>query len=126
MRPDLSPGHAFALWNDGLVTDTVTGRSAGGAGGAAPRPRRTVAAVVIPRRIAAYRTADGDLRRVPSARRGCAFEPHRSVRTTGTLLVAQPCGESAPGTSEPVAVDDLGRIFPGRTPLGSAATGPSP
>ncbi|MGA4848075.1 hypothetical protein ACOBQB_18160 [Streptomyces sp. G5(2025)] len=137
-----APGHAFALWSDGLVTDTerdgggsvrwhrAIPESAGwlrtpaardGAGVLRPlTPGARMLAVVTPRRIAAYRTADGDLRWVLPARRGCAFEPARSLRRGGALLVAQPCaGTAASWTAQVVAVDDLGRIVPGRTPLGN-------
>ncbi|MFF8639227.1 hypothetical protein [Streptomyces sp. NPDC015345] len=137
-----APGHAFTLWSDGLVTDTERdgGRSVrwhravpesagwlrtpaalGGAGVLRPlAPGARMLAVVTPRRITAYRTADGDLRWVLPARRGCAFEPARSLHRDGALLVAQPCaGTAASWTAQVVAVDDLGRIVPGRTPLGN-------
>ncbi|HET6859448.1 MAG TPA: hypothetical protein VFH94_20455 [Streptomyces sp.] len=142
LRP--APGHAFALWSDGLVTDTaradgrrvrwhravpgLSGWLAGGRGRAAGvlqvlDPQARMLAVVTPQRIAAYRVMDGDLRWVLPADRGCAFEPRRSTRARGALLVAQPCGADASWTAELVAVDDLGRITPGRTPLGNAAPG---
>ncbi|AZM57514.1 hypothetical protein DMA15_07850 [Streptomyces sp. WAC 01529] len=137
-----APGHAFALWSDGLVTDTerAGGRSVrwhraipesapwlrtpaarDGAGVLQPLTADTrMLAVVTPHRIAAYRTADGDLRWILPARRGCAFEPARSLRRDGALLVAQPCaGTTAAWTSQVIAVDDYGRIVPGRTPLGN-------
>ncbi|WP_447036615.1 outer membrane protein assembly factor BamB family protein [Streptomyces sp. DSM 118878] len=145
-----APGHAFALWSDGLVTDTATetGTGARGARGGSVRWHRAIPAsaawlrtpearggagvlrplapgarmlaVVTPHRIAAYRAADGDLRWVLPARRGCAFEPARSVRRGGALMVAQPCtGPAASWTSQVIAVDDYGRIVPGRTPLGN-------
>jgi hypothetical protein len=76
-------------------------------------------AVVTPRRIAAYRVADGDLRWVLPARRGCAFAPARAVLHGTALLVAQPCPVSDSWTAEIIAVDDLGRITPHRTPLGN-------
>ncbi|MEU5578185.1 hypothetical protein ABZ791_08685 [Streptomyces huasconensis] len=137
-----APGHAFTLWSDGLVTDTE--RDGGGSvrwhraipesagwlrtpaargGTGVLRPLTSGAgmlAVITPRRIAAYRTADGDLRWVLPARRGCAFAPARSLHRDGALLVAQPCaGTAASWTAQVVAVDDLGRIVPGRTPLGN-------
>ncbi|MFK4071387.1 hypothetical protein [Streptomyces sp. NPDC029674] len=135
-------GHAFTLWNDGLVTDTAradggsvrwhraipaaagwlrTPAARGGAGVLRPlTPGARMLAVVTPHRIAAYRTADGDLRWVLPARPGCAFEPARSVRRGAALLIAQPCtGPAASWTSQVVAVDDYGRIVPGRTPLGN-------
>ncbi|WP_434588384.1 hypothetical protein [Streptomyces sp. A5-4] len=142
VRP--APGHAFALWNDGLVTDTARadGRRVhwhravpGLSGWLAGDPRRAAGvlraldpqarmlAVVTPRRIAAYRTMDGDLRWVLPATRGCTFEPHRSIHARGALIVAQSCGADASWTAELVAVDDLGRITPDRTPLGNAAPG---
>ncbi|MFF1375152.1 hypothetical protein [Streptomyces sp. NPDC058308] len=137
-----APGHALALWNDGLVTDTARGdggsvrwhravpesaawlrtpAARGGAGVLQPlAPDARMLAVVTPHRIAAYRTADGDLRWVLPARSGCAFEPARSVRRDGALLIAQPCaGATASWTAQVIAVDDYGRIVPGRTPLGN-------
>ncbi|MEV5982382.1 hypothetical protein [Streptomyces sp. NPDC052114] len=137
-----APGHAFALWSDGLVTDTAradggsvrwhravpggadwlrTPAARGGAGVLQPlTPDARMLAVVTPHRIAAYRTADGDLRWVLPARPGCAFEPARSVRRGDALLIAQPCaGPATPWTAQVVAVDDYGRIVPGRTPLGN-------
>ncbi|MDJ0461829.1 PQQ-binding-like beta-propeller repeat protein [Streptomyces sp. H27-C3] len=142
LRP--APGHAFALWSDGLITDTARadgrrvhwhravpgladwlagrpGRAAGVLQALDPQAR--MLAVVTPRRIAAYRTVDGDLRWVLPAARGCTFEPHRSVHARGALIVAQSCGADASWTGELVAVDDLGRITPDRTPLGNAAPG---
>lgn len=144
LRP--APGHAFALWSDGLVTDTArtTGRTVHwhrAVPGLSPRLRGTggraratgvlqpldpaagMLAVVTPRRIAAYRTLDGDLRWVLPAEPGCVFDAHRTARTGGALLVAQPCGAGTPWTAELVAVDDLGRIVPDRTPLGNALPG---
>ncbi|MEU8888415.1 hypothetical protein [Streptomyces sp. NPDC048442] len=128
-----APGHAFTLWSDGLVTDTVRadgrairwhraipdfdGRAAG-----VLRPLDPAAemlAVVTPRHIAGYRTADGDLRWVLLARPGCAFAADRVVRTARTLLVAQPCPEPAAWTDQVVPVDALGRVTPDRTPLGN-------
>ncbi|MEU7643750.1 hypothetical protein [Streptomyces huasconensis] len=137
-----APGHAFTLWSDGLVTDTErdgggsvrwhraipesagwlrTPAARGGTGVLRPlTPGAGMLAVITPRRIAAYRTADGDLRWVLPARRGCAFAPARSFHRDGALLVAQPCaGTAASWTAQVVAVDDLGRIVPGRTPLGN-------
>ncbi|MFE0177002.1 hypothetical protein ACFWZ2_32325 [Streptomyces sp. NPDC059002] len=142
-----APGHAFTLWSDGLVTDTaradggsvrwhravpgsagwLRGPAArGGAGVLQPLTSGArMLAVVTPHRIAAYRTADGDLRWVLPARTGCAFEPSRSVRTGGALLVAQPCaGPATSWTAQLIAVDDYGRIVPGRTPLGNGDLGP--
>ncbi|WP_406328944.1 hypothetical protein [Streptomyces sp. NBC_00203] len=133
-------GDAIALWDDGLVTATVRGdgsavrwhRALPGAapwlaahGGAgvlrALGPR--MLAVVTPRRIAAYRIADGDLRWLLPARRGCAFVPARAVRDRAALLIAQPCAATDSWTGEIIAVDDLGRITPDRTPLGSDRRG---
>ncbi|MGW0537518.1 hypothetical protein, partial [Streptomyces sp. NPDC003032] len=137
-----APGHAFVLWSDGLVTDTErdagssvrwhraipesagwlrTPAARGGAGVLRPlTPGARMLAVVTPHRIAAYRASDGDLRWVLPARRGCAFEPGRSLRRDGALLVAQPCtGAATSWTSQVMAVDDRGRIVPGRTPLGN-------
>ncbi len=143
VRP--ASGHAFALWSDGLVTDTArtTGRTvrwhravpglahrlaAGGPGRATGvlqplGPGTGMLAVVTPQRIAAYRTVDGDLRWVLPAAPGCAFDARRTARTGGALLVAQPCGAAASWTTELVAVDDLGRIAPGRTPLRNTRPG---
>ncbi|MEV0119937.1 hypothetical protein AB0I16_00055 [Streptomyces sp. NPDC050703] len=140
-----APGHAFALWSDGLVTDTArdggsvrwhraipagaawlrTPGARGGAGVLRPlSPGARMLAVVTPHRIAAYRAADGDLRWVLPARPGCAFEPARALRRGGALMVAQPCtGRAVPWTSQVIAVDDYGRIVPGRTPLGNGVPG---
>ncbi|MFD9485950.1 hypothetical protein [Streptomyces sp. NPDC059991] len=135
-----APGHAFALWSDGMVTDTARVLSVdavrwhravpGLAGWLAGRPGRAAGvlqqlapagmlAVVTPERIAAYRTADGDLRWMLPARRECAFDPGRIARVEGVLLVAQPCRDRDVWTQEVVAVDALGRVAPGRTPLGN-------
>ncbi|MFE6894720.1 hypothetical protein [Streptomyces sp. NPDC057694] len=139
-------GHAFALWSDGLVTDIERRTAAavrwhravpdaaswlrtpgaqGGAGVLQPLgPGARMLAVVTPQRIAAYRTADGDLRWVLPARAGCAFAPAAAARRGTALLVAQPCtGHDAAWTDQIVAVDDLGRIAPGRTPLGNELPG---
>ncbi|MFD4632968.1 hypothetical protein ACFVYR_31545 [Streptomyces sp. NPDC058284] len=141
-----APGHALTLWNDGLVTDVARAdggavrwhraipesaawlrspAARGGAGVLQPlTPDARMLAVVTPHRIAAYRTADGDLRWVLPARPGCAFDPARSVRRGGALLLAQPCtGATASWTAQVIAVDDYGRIVPGRTPLGNGDTG---
>jgi hypothetical protein len=137
-----APGHAIALWSDGLVTDTAradgsavrwhraipdaapwlrTPAARGATGVLQPLdPRGRMLAVVTPRRISAYRSADGDLRWVLPARGGCAFDPARSVRRGDALLVAQPCADAAIAwTAQLIAVDDLGRIVPRRTPLGN-------
>ncbi|MFD9791700.1 hypothetical protein ACFWXK_12195 [Streptomyces sp. NPDC059070] len=142
-----APGHAFALWSDGLVTDSARVLSVGAvrwhravpglAGWLAARPGRAggvlqelgrpgpgageggMLAVLTPERIAAYRTADGDLRWTLPARRGCAFDPDRTARVAGVLIVAQPCRDRDAWSQELVAVDGLGRIAPGRTPLGN-------
>ncbi|MGW2962045.1 hypothetical protein ACWDGI_26775 [Streptomyces sp. NPDC001220] len=132
-------GHAIAVWDDGLVTDT-DGRSVrwhralpaaagwlrrqGGTGVLRPLGRG-ILAVVSPARIAAYRTADGDLRWVLPAHAGCAFRPERAVRHGTALLVAQPCADGA-WTAQLIAVDDLGRIAPHRAPLGNALPGSRP
>ncbi|MEU6764215.1 hypothetical protein ABZ916_17010 [Streptomyces sp. NPDC046853] len=141
-----APEHAVTLWDDGLVTDTVRADgsavrwhraipgsaawlrtpAARGAAGVLNRldPRGRMLAVVTPQRIAAYRSADGDLRWVLPAEPGCVFEPARSVRHRDALMVAQPCGDAAtPWTSQLIAVDDLGRIVPRRTPLGNELPG---
>ncbi|MER5254593.1 hypothetical protein [Streptomyces sp. NPDC002855] len=141
-----TPGHAVALWSDGLVTDTARADGSavrwhraipggapwlrspaarGAAGVLQPLdPRGRMLAVVTPHRVAAYRTADGDLRWVLPARPGCAFEPARSVRRGTALMIAQPCRDAATSwTAQLIAVDDLGRIVPGRTPLGNELPG---
>ncbi|PIB05891.1 hypothetical protein B1C81_27465 [Streptomyces sp. HG99] len=133
-------GDAIALWDDGMVTATVRADGSAvrwhrGLPGAAPwlaahggagvlwtlGPR--MLAVVTPQRVAAYRIADGDLRWVLPARRGCAFEPARAVRNGAALLIAQPCAATDEWTGEIVAVDDVGRITPDRTPLGNERRG---
>ncbi|MBA4859840.1 hypothetical protein H1V43_00295 [Streptomyces sp. PSKA54] len=141
-------GHAVTLWSDGLVTDTARrdGRAvrwhraapAAAAWLRSPRardgagvlqrlaPSSRMLAVVTPYRIAAYRLADGDLRWVLPARRGCAFEPARTMRHGRALLVAQPCrSPGASWTAEVVAVDELGRIVPRRAPLANELPGGS-
>ncbi|MFJ6567329.1 hypothetical protein ACIQNU_07895 [Streptomyces sp. NPDC091292] len=150
-------GHAVALWDDGLVTATTPPASARHAPhvrwhralpDAAPWLTRRAArpgagvlrvlgpdarmlAVVTPRRITAYRVADGDLRWVLPAREGCRFEPARAARVGHALLIAQPCtgrGREAaePWTAQLVAVDDIGRIVPRRNPLGNDIPGSRP
>jgi hypothetical protein len=130
-------GEAITLWDDGLVTDTARGAvrwhraipdaagrlAAHGGAGVLRALDRGMLAVVTPERITAYRIADGDLRWVLPARRGCAFEPARAMRHGTALLVAQPCPESA-WTAQLIAVDDLGRITPHRTPLGNERHSP--
>ncbi|MDT0437781.1 hypothetical protein [Streptomyces doudnae] len=131
---------ALALWDDGTVTATTTGPHApavrwhrtlpasaawlpaqGGTGVLRPLGHG-ILAVVTPRQVAAYRVADGDLRWVLPAREGCAFRPARGMRHAGALLLAQPCRDDA-WTAQVVAVDDLGRIAPHRTPLGNDLPG---
>ncbi|MCF1597419.1 PQQ-like beta-propeller repeat protein [Streptomyces muensis] len=120
-------GDVITLWDDGLVTAT-DGRTVrwhralpapgdwlpahGGTGVLRPLGHGMLA-VVTPRRVAAYRVADGDLRWVLPARDGCAFRPERAVHHSKTLVVAQPCPQAA-WTAQLVALDDLGRIVPGR------------
>lgn len=132
-------GDAIALWDDGLVTDIARGDGGavrwhralpgaspwladhGGNGVLRPLGARMLA-VVTPQRIAAYRIADGDLRWVLPAGRGCEFAPERAVRLGTALLIAQPCpagGATGSWTGEIIAVDDLGRITPDRAPLGN-------
>ncbi|MBC9711848.1 hypothetical protein H9Y04_04595 [Streptomyces sp. TRM66268-LWL] len=139
-----APGHAAVLWDDGLVTDTEHAGDGGvrwhraipggakwlrghGADGVlrALDPAARMIAVVTPERITAYRSADGDLRWVLPARRGCGFAPERAVRGDGAWLIAQPCAdESVAWSAQMVAVDDLGRIAPKRRPMGNALPGP--
>ncbi|MEV2254953.1 hypothetical protein AB0I94_30995 [Streptomyces sp. NPDC050147] len=144
-----APGHAVALWSDGMVTDTARADGSavrwhraipagaswlrspdarGAAGVLQPLdPRGRMLAVVTPQRVAAYRSADGDLRWVLPARRGCAFEPARSMRHGEALMIAQPCGDATtPWTSQLIAVDELGRIVPRRKPLGNELPGGAP
>ncbi|MFF9893974.1 hypothetical protein [Streptomyces longispororuber] len=136
-------GHALVLWDDGLVTDTARGAvrwhraipasapwlaSPAARGGTGVLrlldPAARMLAVVTPQRVAAYRVADGDLRWTLPAREGCAFDPARSVRRHGVLLLAQPCRAGAtPWTAQLVAVDGLGRVTPRRTPLGNELPG---
>ncbi|MFB9520442.1 hypothetical protein ACFFTU_10835 [Streptomyces cremeus] len=130
------PGHVFALWSDGLVTDTVRGDGRAvrwhraipafdgrPAGVLQPLdPAGEMLAVLSPQHVAAYRAVDGDLRWVLPARRGCHFVPSRTARRGPVLLVAQPCAEPAPWTEQLVPVDALGRVTPGRAPLGNGRT----
>ncbi|WP_229854474.1 PQQ-binding-like beta-propeller repeat protein [Streptomyces filipinensis] len=125
-------GQAVALWDDGLLTGT-DGRSVrwhralpdaaewlpGQGGTGVLRPLgRGILAVVTPHRVSAYRLADGDLRWLLPARTSCAFRPEGAVRRGTALLIAQPCARGA-WTGQLVALDDLGRITPDRTPLGN-------
>ncbi|MGW3634487.1 hypothetical protein ACWD7F_30800 [Streptomyces sp. NPDC005122] len=129
-------GHAIALWDDGLVTDTT--RRDGSAvrwHRALPQAARWLAgheatgvlrllgdgmlAVITPERVAAYRVADGDLRWVLPARPGCRFAPARAVRHGAVLLIARPCPAEDRWTDGLVAVDDLGVVAPHRAPTGS-------
>jgi hypothetical protein len=132
-------GQVIALWDDGLLTGT-DGRSVrwhralpdaaewlpaqGGTGVLRPLGRG-ILAVVTPRRVTAYRTADGDLRWVLPAGNGCAFRPDRALRRGPALLVAQPCPRAA-WTGQVVALDDLGRIAPDRRPLSNDLPGRGP
>lgn len=129
-------GDAIALWDDGLLTATdghtvrwhralpaaTDWLPALGATGVLRPLGRGMLAVVTPYRVTAYRLADGDLRWVLPARKGCAFAPARAVRHNGVLLLAQPCAGAA-WTSQLIAVDDLGRITPHRRPLGNEVPG---
>ncbi|MEU6086249.1 hypothetical protein ABZ865_05445 [Streptomyces sp. NPDC047085] len=125
-------GRAITLWDDGLVTGTDGGSvrwhralpdaagwlaERGGTGVLRPLGKG-ILAVVTPHRVTAYRTGDGDLRWVLPARQDCVFAPERAVRHTTALLLAQPCAGGA-WTGQVVALDDLGRITPDRTPLGN-------
>ncbi|MFB0618986.1 hypothetical protein [Streptomyces sp. AGS-58] len=60
---------------------------------------------------------DGDPRRVPPGHRGCLCRPHPAVRRGAAPLPAQPYAHTA-WTGQLVALDDRGRITPGRDPLG--------
>ena len=127
------------LWDDGLLTanDGTSVRwhralpaaddwlpAQGGTGVLRPLGRG-ILAVVTPPRITGYRLADGNLRWVVQAREGCTFTPGRAVHHAGALIVAQPCPAAA-WTSQLIAVDDLGRITPHRTPLGNDVPGRRP
>ncbi|MFF4184333.1 hypothetical protein ACFYZ9_14170 [Streptomyces sp. NPDC001691] len=136
-----APGHTFALWTDGMVTDTgarrvrwhravpglgdwLTGRPERAAGVLQPLDAEVgMLAVVTPRRVSAFRAADGDLRWLLPAREGCAFDPGRTAHTGGVLLLAQPCRGRVAWSRELAAVDGLGKITPGRTPLGNDLPG---
>lgn len=131
------PGHALTLWDDGLVTDTapadgtvrwhraVPGLPADPAGVLQPLdPAARMIAVVTPARIAAFRTADGDLRWIATAPPGCAHDPARQARLGAVLLIARPCtGPDASWTDGVIAVDSLGRVGPHRRPLGNERPG---
>ncbi|MFC9928274.1 hypothetical protein [Streptomyces sp. NPDC127190] len=131
-----APAEAIALWDDGLLTDTdgrtvrrhraLPGTAAwlpahGGSGVLRPLGRG-ILAVVTPHRVTAYRTADGDLRRMLPAPADCGFRPERAVRRGTALLLAQPCAQGA-WTGQLVPLDDLGRITPDRAPLGNDLPG---
>lgn len=120
----------IALWEDGLLTDT-DGRSvrwhralpdwaewlpAQGGTGVLRLLGHGILAAVTPHRVTAYRIADGELRWVLPAGQGCAFRPEDAVRRGTALLIARPCAQGA-WTGQLVALDDLGRIVPGRAPL---------
>ncbi|MFD9633614.1 hypothetical protein [Streptomyces violascens] len=96
--------------------------------GCSRRSTRTPAriAAVTSERGSAFRAADGDLRRLPAARDGCAFDPACSARTDRVRLLAQPCRDRDSWSQEPAAVDGLGKITPGRTPLGNELPGERP
>ncbi|MFD1309968.1 hypothetical protein [Streptomyces kaempferi] len=133
-------GHAIALWDDGLVTDTA--RRDGSAvrwHRALPQAARWLAdheatgvlrllgggmlAVITPERVAAYRVADGDLRWILPARPGCRLAPARALRHGAVLLIARPCPAEDRWTAGLVAVDDLGVVAPHRAPLGNGQRG---
>ncbi|MFI5974317.1 hypothetical protein [Streptomyces sp. NPDC051452] len=100
------------------VLPDATGRLRGLGGTGVLRPLgRGILGVVTPRRVAAYRTADGDLRWMLPARPSCAFRPEGALRRGPALLVAQPCAHGA-WTGQLVALDDLGRINPRPHPAG--------
>ncbi|MFJ2817615.1 hypothetical protein [Streptomyces sp. NPDC087294] len=127
---------ALALWDDGTVTAVAPWPHApavrwhrtlpagghwlpaqGGTGVLRPLGHG-ILAVVTPDLVLAYRLSDGDLRWTLPATEGCAFAPARGMRHSGALLLAQPCADDA-WTAQVVALDDLGRIAPHRTPLGN-------
>ncbi|MFI9252522.1 hypothetical protein [Streptomyces sp. NPDC053069] len=129
----------IALWEDGLLTgaddrsvrwhralpDAAEWLPAQGGTGVLRPVGHGILAVVTPHRVSAYRLADGDLRWVLPARTGCAFRPEGAVRHGAALLIAQPCARGA-WTGQLVALDDLGRITPDRTPLGNDLPRPGP
>ncbi|GHE10103.1 hypothetical protein [Streptomyces alanosinicus] len=134
VRPEV-----IALWDDGLLTDT-DGRSvrwhralpdaaewlpSHGGTGVLRSLGHGMLAVVAPPRVTAYRMADGDLRWLLPAGPSCAFRPEGAVRRGAALLIAQPCARGA-WTGQLVALDDLGRITPDRTPLGNDLPGHGP
>lgn len=125
-------GQTVVLWEDGLLTG-ADGRSvrwhralpdaaewlpAQGGTGVLRSLGHGILGVVTPHRVSAYRLADGDLRWVLPAPASCAFRPEGAVRRSVALLVAQPCARGS-WTGQLVALDDLGRITPDRTPLGN-------
>ncbi|MEV6043908.1 hypothetical protein [Streptomyces xanthochromogenes] len=139
-----APGHAVALWSDGMVTDTgprrvrwhravpglgawLAGRGDRAAGVLQPLDAGgRMLAVVTPDRVSAFRAADGDLRWLLPAKKGCAFDPARTAHRAGVLLLAQPCRDGDSWSRELAAVDGLGKITPGRTPLGNDLPGEGP
>ncbi|MFE2136093.1 hypothetical protein ACFW9X_23355 [Streptomyces sp. NPDC059466] len=133
-------GHAIALWDDGLVTDTTRRdgsavrwhRALPGAGRWLADHEATgvlrllgdgVLAVITPERVAAYRLADGDLRWTVPTRPGCRFVPARAVRHGAVLLIARPCPAEDRWTAGLVAVDDLGVVTPNRAPAADGRRG---
>ncbi|MEV7418117.1 hypothetical protein [Streptomyces sp. NPDC089919] len=142
-----APGHGFALWDDGMVTDTGPA-PAGGPPAAPPGPAAgavrwhrvmpgaadgalwaldpqvRMLAVVGTARISAFRTEDGDLRWTFPAPADCAFEPAGLLRRGGVLLVPRPCTDPARSWTEGlIAIDPLGRVTPTRRPLGNDRPG---
>ncbi|MER5932237.1 hypothetical protein [Streptomyces sp. NPDC002054] len=139
-----APGHAFTLWDDGMITDTGhpdrpgsgppgppartpgvrwhrTLPGAGQGGLLAPLdPAGRTLAVLTPAHAVAYGTQAGDLRWILRPRRGCAFRPADRVRIDGVLLIPQSCADpSLPWNRSLVAADEHGRVTPGSRPDGS-------
>ncbi|QES50757.1 hypothetical protein DEJ50_25895 [Streptomyces venezuelae] len=137
-----APGHAFTLWDDGMITDighparTASGPEAGRAPGVrwhrtmpgaeaggllAPLdPAGRTLLVLTPTHAVAYGTEAGDLRWILRPRRGCTFRPADRVRIDGVVLIPQSCADpSVPWHRALLAADEHGKVTPGSRPPGS-------